>query len=418
MGTLRNLLLTVITISVVVGCLISLLFSYELSKETSSFYKKNCEHVTFLAAKNLQYALGLYANDALIYQNLQNIAFRLKDAKAVYLELKGKKYVYPEQEKIDTFKICSKSNSSTVLEIPEGILSCYPLREELVSQLLGKPKRIGTFSILFKKGFYLKIKRKWLLKRLLAFFILFASLIGGYFYLYRVLQLDLFFLEKLIKKVKSFLQASSEHEVEKLLKEMKKDTDKIFFKEFKSVANLILNMSKTLWKLSEKLKKEAVEDPLTGLFNRNYLKKFAKKIIYLAKRENMYISVAMLDIDDFKSINDTFGHQKGDEVLKTLGEIIKNRIRSSDIPIRYGGEEFLILFINSKKKESAIVLEDIKNKLSLVDFGIGKSVTFSAGVASFPEDVKNFSSLNELIELADERLYVAKKTGKNRIVWK
>jgi diguanylate cyclase (GGDEF)-like protein len=224
-------------------------------------------------------------------------------------------------------------------------------------------------------------------------------------------------LDEIIAKVNEFINSEKKEDEDKLLEELKDRVRRIFFKELREIASLIYKLSYRFVELNNRLKREAIEDPLTGLYNRNYLKKIAKNFISLAKRENIPFSVAIIDIDDFKNINDTYGHQKGDEVLKALGEVIKSRVRGSDVPIRYGGEEFLILFMNAGKKEAANVLEEIKDKFSQIDFGFRRRVTFSGGVASFPEDVAVLNSLDDLIEIADERLYAAKRLGKNRIIW-
>ena len=134
------------------------------------------------------------------------------------------------------------------------------------------------------------------------------------------------------------------------------------------------------------------------------------------KRRHYPLSVAILDIDNFKQINDAFGHEKGDEVLRTLGYIIKSTIRNSDFAIRYGGEEFLIIFPHTTKKEALKSLERIKERFSNTRFGIDRKVTFSAGIADYPSDVKNLTNLDILIRIADHRLYRAKGTGKNKIV--
>jgi diguanylate cyclase (GGDEF)-like protein len=154
---------------------------------------------------------------------------------------------------------------------------------------------------------------------------------------------------------------------------------------------------------------------LTGLYNRNYLEQFVDKIVGLTQRGKLPLAVAMIDIDDFKQINDTYGHKKGDEVLRTLGKIVKSSVRKSDIAIRYGGEEILIVFPNTKKEYAKYVVGRIKDTLKTTDFGIDRSVTFSAGIAGYPEDVKDLTSLDSIIEVADEKLYLAKKNGKDRI---
>ncbi|SMP01776.1 diguanylate cyclase (GGDEF) domain-containing protein [Desulfurobacterium pacificum] len=417
--SLRGLFFLVILSSIAIGSLLVSFFSIRFSNDAANFYRKDCKYITFLAAKNLQYALSLYANDAIIYQNLQNIQFRLQDSEAAYLEYKGKSYIYPDNrmDLLKIFDVCKKVDQEKVIETDAGIVACYPLREELASQLLGRPKRIGTFAILFKKEFYEKVKKDWLLKIGISFLALIMVLTGGYIFFYKKIGRDLNVLDEIIAKVNEFINSEKKEDEDKLLEELKDRVRRIFFKELREIASLIYKLSYRFVELNNRLKREAIEDPLTGLYNRNYLKKIAKNFISLAKRENIPFSVAIIDIDDFKNINDTYGHQKGDEVLKALGDVIKSRVRGSDVPIRYGGEEFLILFMNAGKKEAANVLEEIKDKFSQIDFGFRRRVTFSGGVASFPEDVAVLNSLDDLIEIADERLYTAKRLGKNRIIW-
>ena len=146
-------------------------------------------------------------------------------------------------------------------------------------------------------------------------------------------------------------------------------------------------------------------DSLTGVFNRNYLENRLENIFNSYKTK----SIAMLDIDFFKKINDTYGHIAGDKVLKHFAKLITSIVRKSDIVIRYGGEEFLIFMPNTQKKEAVIVLEKIKNVLSPCE---NIKYTFSAGIADEGE------TLAEMIKLADERLYKAKKAGRDRVISK
>jgi len=176
-----------------------------------------------------------------------------------------------------------------------------------------------------------------------------------------------------------------------------------------------MSLVKRLVELTQRLREQAIIDILTGLYNRNYLEQFVDKIVGLAQRNGFPLSVAMIDIDNFKQINDTYGHKKGDEVLKVLGRIIKSSIRKSDIAIRYGGEEILIIFPNSRKINAERIIRRIKERLKNYDFKIGKPVTFSAGISAYPEDIGNLLSLDPLIEIADEKLYLAKRKGKDRI---
>lgn len=183
------------------------------------------------------------------------------------------------------------------------------------------------------------------------------------------------------------------------------------------MAELIKDLTLQISNLSERMRKLAITDSLTDLFNRNYISLVLKpNYIPFWKRRKFPLSVALLDIDNFKSINDTYGHLKGDEILIKLGKIIKDSIRGGDIPIRYGGEEILIIFPSSKKGEAVKVIKRIRKKLMKEDFGIGRPVTFSSGLADYPSDVEIPGDLNALISIADERLYKAKNTGKNRDV--
>jgi len=146
-------------------------------------------------------------------------------------------------------------------------------------------------------------------------------------------------------------------------------------------------------------------DGLTKAYNRAYLERNLDKLCKAYSTK----SIAMLDIDFFKKINDTYGHQMGDEVLKYFANLIKNTLRKNDILIRYGGEEFLIFMPNTAKNEAYIVLTKLKNILKN-DKNKPLDFTFSGGISDGGE------TLSEMINIADERLYKAKETGRDRIV--
>ncbi len=166
--------------------------------------------------------------------------------------------------------------------------------------------------------------------------------------------------------------------------------------EFIVRVNNLLEMFESI----KKYKKEVMTDPLTGAYNRMYLQTKLDSLFKIYETK----SIAMLDIDFFKQINDTYGHQCGDEVLQTFVKVIKSTIRRGDIIIRYGGEEFLIFMPNVNKKEALIVVTKIRIALKDYDF------TFSAGIADEGE------TLAEMIKIADERLYKAKESGRNRVI--
>lgn len=159
-------------------------------------------------------------------------------------------------------------------------------------------------------------------------------------------------------------------------------------------------------------------DPLTGLYNRRFLNEFLHKKLELSKRYQRQLSLAIADIDDFKKLNDTYGHVTGDAVLKSAARVMLKSIRDADILSRYGGEEFVIVMPETNKETASHVAERLREKISVEEIAIhdgGRiAITISLGIASFPED--GDSSVDLLIA-ADDRLYKAKKEGKNRIIF-
>lgn len=169
----------------------------------------------------------------------------------------------------------------------------------------------------------------------------------------------------------------------------------------------------------DKIKNLSVIDGLTQLYNRrcimeNYRTEFNKAVRYTSD-----FSLLMLDIDNFKVINDSYGHLTGDLVLKTLSNILKSNIRNIDLPGRYGGEEFLLLLPGTAKENARIVAERIREQVEKHPFktlgGERITITISQGLCDM-NDVENKSNELELIKIADSRLYQAKKTGKNKVV--
>ncbi|MHB8791924.1 MAG: GGDEF domain-containing protein [Thermoleophilia bacterium] len=159
----------------------------------------------------------------------------------------------------------------------------------------------------------------------------------------------------------------------------------------------------------------ATTDPMTSLFNFRYLCNCMDKEISKSHRYNHKLSVAILDLDDFKAINDTFGHQAGDEVLRAVGEVLSSSVRDSDMVARYGGEEFSVVFPETNKADALHVVEKLRRDIaaiSLADYP-GVRVTTSIGIAGYPEDGEDKT---DLLVSADKALYRAKAAGKNRSV--
>ncbi len=165
-----------------------------------------------------------------------------------------------------------------------------------------------------------------------------------------------------------------------------------------------------------RVKEEANVDPLTGLRNRRSFERTLSEFFRDFKRFGYPFSVIMLDLDNFKRINDTYGHLAGDKVLKELGNILRNYLRAKDIPARTGGEEFTIILPGITKEEALMVAERLRNVISnhTVDHEGNKiRVTASFGVSEMREGVE---SPEELLREADDNLYTAKRTGKDKVV--
>jgi diguanylate cyclase (GGDEF)-like protein len=174
-------------------------------------------------------------------------------------------------------------------------------------------------------------------------------------------------------------------------------------------------------KLLEMTKELAITDSLTGLYVQKYFKEILQEEINLAKQYNRKFSVIMIDIDNFKSINDTYGHNAGDDVLVRFADILRARLRATDIICRYGGDEFGIILHDASQADSFQIAEEIRKSIinetvisKDVIKGRNKKIKFSisCGVLEYN---KNFT-VEEFINLVDNRLYKAKSLGKNRTV--
>ena len=165
----------------------------------------------------------------------------------------------------------------------------------------------------------------------------------------------------------------------------------------------------------ENLINHSTIDHLTGLFNRNCFSDTLSHLLALTQREGNELSLVFFDLDDFKKINDTYGHQVGDFVLRALGQLILHSIRQSDIALRYGGEEFVVLMPNTDSNDALKLSNRIRKNLTkkpLVEDGVKIDITISGGVAVYPLHAK---TADELIYFADSALYRAKGAGKNNV---
>ena len=161
---------------------------------------------------------------------------------------------------------------------------------------------------------------------------------------------------------------------------------------------------------NQQLLERVMFDELTGLRSRSSILEELKFHLNQNVSNTQVLSIAMVDIDDFKTINDTFGHQVGDTTLRKIGDIINHTIRGFDVGGRYGGEEFLIIFPNTSLAQGHRAAQRLVDKINQTMFDEVGQVTISAGVVEYSHE-----TLEELIDLADMKLYEAKKAGKNQV---
>jgi diguanylate cyclase len=168
--------------------------------------------------------------------------------------------------------------------------------------------------------------------------------------------------------------------------------------------------------LQERLKEQAIRDPLTGLFNRRYLDTIERSELSRCTRDKIPLSLMMIDLDHFKQVNDRYGHQGGDEVLKALAALLLANVRVSDVACRYGGEEFLLLLPNMGCQDAVERADQWRAAFAAmsVDHGGARMrATLSIGIACFPQ---HGASIEALTGCADLALYQAKEQGRNRVV--
>jgi len=171
-------------------------------------------------------------------------------------------------------------------------------------------------------------------------------------------------------------------------------------------------------KLYEEVENLAIIDGLTELYNHRYFQQTLTNEMEKLKRYGGELSLIIFDIDNFKVYNDTNGHPAGDEVLKAIGDIVKDTSRSTDIPARYGGEEFTVILLHTDEEGAVAKAENLRQMVENHVFEFGKNqpggkVTISVGVATYP---KHGPEKKDLINMADDALYRAKESGKNRVI--
>ncbi len=161
----------------------------------------------------------------------------------------------------------------------------------------------------------------------------------------------------------------------------------------------------------EELKRLASTDKLTEAYNRTKFNEIIGREIERVKRYNQPLSIIIFDIDDFKNVNDKYGHNAGDHVLKTIADIVRKNIRKIDYFVRWGGEEFMVISSETNLKEAYLLAERIRETIENYTFEDVGKVTVSFGLTEFKEN----DTEDSLIKRADDAMYEAKKKGRNRV---
>jgi len=177
-------------------------------------------------------------------------------------------------------------------------------------------------------------------------------------------------------------------------------------------------LSLALVSRSQRLLQMATSDPLTGLFNRGYVEDRFAIELSRARRYGKVLTLAVIDADRFKALNDTHGHAAGDFVLKKIGALLRDSFRQSDTTARYGGEEFVVLLPETDMAAARCKVESLRELVAATPIQLGPQgqsvqITISAGLASFPDDGDDAA---DLFAAADQRMFRAKREGRNRVV--
>ncbi|WIM05981.1 MAG: diguanylate cyclase [Candidatus Nitricoxidivorans perseverans] len=169
-------------------------------------------------------------------------------------------------------------------------------------------------------------------------------------------------------------------------------------------------------RLMESLRESSLQDAMTGLYNRRFIEAYVETLKAAVQRKGSHLAVLMLDVDHFKKVNDTYGHDAGDKVLVAVAGALKQTLRKSDILVRFGGEEFLAFLQDTAGEGGMVAAEKVRAAVEALKIALPNGTlqkTISIGVADFPEDSADFW---EAVKFADAALYAAKERGRNRVV--
>jgi diguanylate cyclase (GGDEF)-like protein len=183
--------------------------------------------------------------------------------------------------------------------------------------------------------------------------------------------------------------------------------------EINSFATRLDAAYKELESTNARLKETSFKDEVTGLYNRRFFSLRLEEELSRYRRFNHPVSVVLLDLDGFKSVNDSLGHAVGDDTLRDMAQILMKHSRGINVVSRYGGDEFAVLLVETSKAGARLYADRIREVVAKYPFSHGKILTASFGVASLPDD--EASTAEDLFRSADEALYAAKRAGKNQV---
>jgi len=226
-------------------------------------------------------------------------------------------------------------------------------------------------------------------------------------------------LARIIRQIDEFVSIpiiflSSEIDFAKRIEALDLGGDDFLIKPIK--ASHLIAVVKSRLERSKTLRTYMVRDSLTNLLNHTTFRNVLNQEVNRGKRQQSNFALAMLDIDHFKLVNDSFGHAAGDSVLKSLSRLLRQRLRKSDIVGRYGGEEFVALLLDCEANQALPIMDEIRSHFSEIEFYPNEtnslSVTFSCGISTFPE----YHTAQDLSDASDQALYAAKAGGRNKII--
>lgn len=198
------------------------------------------------------------------------------------------------------------------------------------------------------------------------------------------------------------------HTVAKMLETIEQQAS-----EINSFAGRLDAAYKELESTNTRLKETSFKDEVTGLYNRRFFSIRLEEEIQRHRRFNHPVSVVLLDLDGFKAVNDELGHVVGDETLREIAQILVKHSRGINVVARYGGDEFIVLLVETSRPGARLYADRIRQVVSTYPFSHGRPITASFGIAGLPDD--EASMAEDLVRAADDALYTAKRAGKNQV---